>query len=397
MIYNATLSNQTKIFSSQTQDGIREKGKALIKKTATEKTKQVFCNSSFLYHSLQAVLPKVFTKATSPENVLAMTKALNQNTIDLKQVSVNTQASASASASSTAINVIKLTMGVMVAALYVHQAMAQEEDQYELLSNDNLKPIVIGALIDVAYQLYQNLKSGKDAKTVLNQSLDTFGTYILSSLMFGAIKNNFKNDWNASRVAANALAGGLTAKLGNDSFIKGFKQNLLLSGLTMSNLYMRQEMIEQSKLNPDNIGKASKGFFNDGVAIAGVRQTKNPDYGKHWFSSKYLPCDGPAGGCQGIPNESNGDKASRIGPIFYSPGSLCDALAESFAGPHDWFSNIAGMYDPDTGNAIHRTGMDALIYNVISYALLIPSVPFAVAAFTQNSSITSHVLEMNIR
>lgn len=151
-------------------------------------------------------------------------------------------------------------------------------------------------------------------------------------------------------------------------------------------------MVKQSELNPDNIGKDSKGFFGDGKGIAGTRRVPNPEYGEKSQALKYLKCDGPAGGCQGPKLQLN-DVGSRLGRFPYKSSDLFDTVSESFAGPHDWLSDKMGMYDA-MGNGIYRTGISNMYYETVSYGLIPVAAPFSVAGLIDTTQGAHNILHL---
>lgn len=203
--------------------------------------------------------------------------------------------------------------------------------------------------------------------------------------VFGGIDGHFGHAWNYSRVAANGVGGGVTAKANGGKFIDGLKTSLATSLLTLANYQMRRAMVRQSELNPDNTGKAcGKGFFGDGKCIGGTRRISNKNY-PGINENKYLPCDGPAGGCQGSVIPGYGDRASRLGPFEYGPNSPLERLVESFAGPHDWLSDRIGMYNRVTGNAVPRIGFNKFLFDLGSYSLIPMATPFSAAGLIETT------------
>jgi hypothetical protein len=194
------------------------------------------------------------------------------------------------------------------------------------------------------------------------------------------LKTSYGNAWSMERVLATSAVGGITAELKGGNFLDGFKTSFGFSLLTYGNYLMRQEMIEQSRLNEANANGKSRGFFNDFFKLGGARREYGPD--------GPLPCDAPLGGCQGAPTLANGDVAARFGPISYQPGSILDTTIESFAGPHDFFRNLTGSYT-DMGNSVSITsGFGRVMDNVMNFVDLAPAAPFAVAAFIQTQAPT---------
>ncbi len=253
-------------------------------------------------------------------------------------------------------------------------AMAITGAQYASVST--IAGIVGGAAAGFAGGVSMAAFSGAS----FGDSLKTGVKGAFSGAVFGGIGGHYGETWNSSRVAANSLAGGVNSKLNGKEFHEGAKVSMVVSLLTLANYKMRRQMIKQSEINGDNIGKDSGGFFADGRGIAGTRRIPNPEYGLVSDALPYLKCDGPAGGCQGPIKQIN-DVGSRLGPVSYESGDLLDLVSESFAGPHDWLSNRVGMYDA-MGNGMDRSGnrVSGMFYEAVSYGLIPIAVPFSVPA-----------------
>ncbi|MCJ8268763.1 MAG: hypothetical protein MJK04_05090 [Psychrosphaera sp.] len=204
----------------------------------------------------------------------------------------------------------------------------------------------------------------------------------ISGAIMGVVSGYYGNRWNMQRVAAKGVAGGIASEATGGKFMDGLKSNLSTSLLSLSNYKMRAAMVQQSKVNTDNLGKDSKGFFGDGHGIAGTRRIVNPEWGTKPGIAKYLRCDGAAGGCQGPVLPGSTDVSSHLGPMPYNSGDLLDTASESFAGPHDWLSDRVGMYDA-LGNGIARDGFMDSLYGTISWTLIPIAAPFAVAGLIE--------------
>ncbi len=213
----------------------------------------------------------------------------------------------------------------------------------------------------------------------------------VAAISYG-VSGYYGNTWNMERVFVSSVAGGVSAEISGGSFQDGFRISAVLSLMTLANYKMREAMIKQSELNPDNMGKDSDGFFGDKKGLAGTRRVLNPKYGTTPGALKYLTCDGPAGGCQGPQIPGAVSVGSRLGPISYPPGSFFDTLAESFAGPHDWLSDQVGMYDVITGNGISRSGFMGGLYETMSYGLIPVASPFSVAALIETTPGATNLL-----
>ncbi len=200
-----------------------------------------------------------------------------------------------------------------------------------------------------------------------------------SGAMFAGIGGHYGETWNMSRVGTTTVAGGLSSRANGGKFADGAKLSLAVSLLSYANYSMRKQMVEQSRLNKDNIGKKSGGFYGDGEGIAGTRRVVNPNDPL----GGYLECGGPAGGCQGV-QINPGDLPSGLGGIPYKPYGIVDRVTESFAGPHDWLSDRVGMYD-SMGNGILRTGVSGGLYEAVSWGLIPVAAPFSIAGLIDST------------
>jgi RHS repeat-associated protein len=180
-------------------------------------------------------------------------------------------------------------------------------------------------------------------------------------------------------IGAGVVGGALSALQGGKFYV-GFAISAGITALTVLNLKARENEIEQSSINPDNASGQSEGFYGDRFKLGGVRETIDPRTGR------YLPCGGPAGGCQGGPGSFLG--------LSYGPGSLGDKVVESFSGPHDFLEDVTGSYD-SLGNNVYRTGFASFLSKVKSAALVIPAIPLAASALVgpENSQLIDSYVE----
>ena len=197
----------------------------------------------------------------------------------------------------------------------------------------------------------------------------------------GGVAGYFGDTYSLTRVGAEAVAGGVNARIRGGKFSDGFKSALTMSLLTYGNYEMRQSAIENSSNNPDNINGKSAGFFGDLIKLAGARREYD-EFGNR------LRCFAPLGGCQGVAYADTTDQGANFLGVPYAPGGVLDRVNESFAGPHDWFRNLTGSYvtNPQDwehiGDSIHFTSPGAAFFDsyVSNFALLLPAAPFAAAA-----------------
>ena len=79
----------------------------------------------------------------------------------------------------------------------------------------------------------------------------------------GEISAYFGSNYPIERVLANSVAGGIQSQLRGGSFADGARTSFAYSALAYLNVQMRNDMIEQSKLDPRNDGTGlSKGIVD---------------------------------------------------------------------------------------------------------------------------------------
>lgn len=195
----------------------------------------------------------------------------------------------------------------------------------------------------------------------------------------GGIGGYFGNNYSLRRVGAEAVSGGVNARINGGKFSDGFKFSLGISLMTYGSYEMRRAAVENSSQNSDNINGQSEGMFGDGKKLAGARRIFDPETGR------YLVCQSLMGGCQGAPSPGTKDVRSSFFGIEYQPGSWMDKVNESFAGPHDWLRNLTGSYEAN-GNSRYFTGFRGFFDDyVANYGLVLPAAPFAAASLVPSN------------
>jgi len=144
----------------------------------------------------------------------------------------------------------------------------------------------------------------------------------------GSLKGAARYGWSPERIAANSLAGGVTAELRGGRFWDGFKSSFVTSALSYMAVSMRADTIDNMKLDPRNSTRRSVGFLGDGEHSAGSR-----------FDEVNPEALSPLGG---NPNTAYlgltlRGKATGLGS-FYGVGSWQDRLLEAYGGVHDYFN-----------------------------------------------------------
>ncbi|MES2353056.1 MAG: RHS repeat-associated core domain-containing protein [Pseudomonadota bacterium] len=228
----------------------------------------------------------------------------------------------------------------------------------------------------------------------MNAAFRTGAYTYATTVAFKSVDNYYGRAWSMQRVLVTSFVGGATAELNGGDFRSGFKSSFLISALTYANVEMRADQIQRAKGNLDNINGESAGFNGDGIKVGGVHHecAMSP-----CIPDNYLPCDGPAGGCQGAPISGH-DVRARLGPFHYSPGSFLDKLVESFAGPHDWLRDHTGFsYDGVTGNSIHFSGLRLAVDNIHLYGSIPIAAPIAVGGLIGTTPGAQTALQGHIR
>lgn len=167
----------------------------------------------------------------------------------------------------------------------------------------------------------------------------------------GGITGYWGGSYSAGRVLAEASVGGVAAELNGGDFRQGFLTSGSFSSLTWAAVEMREAMIKQSMLNPENARGVSAGFRGDRFKLGGSR----------WPSDSSV-----LGGAQG-------GRGNFFG-LSYKPGSFLDHLIETYAGPHD-FLNSPVFYNEMGNNAGRWIGLEA-----INAANVVLATPFAAAS-----------------
>ena len=177
--------------------------------------------------------------------------------------------------------------------------------------------------------------------------------------VFQGVGAHYKSNWSPQRVLANSAVSGVTALAAGNSFKNAALAGLKGGALRYAAVRMRQMMIAQSMLNPDNAGGMSVGFLDDQFKLGG---TRNNVLGSQ---------DGILGGVQGGQGKLFG--------IAYAPGSWQDYLVEAFAGPHD-FLNSWYWYDRIGNNKVGLPPLRRWVGEGLNGANIILAAPFVAAS-----------------
>jgi RHS repeat-associated protein len=194
----------------------------------------------------------------------------------------------------------------------------------------------------------------------------------------GGIMGYYGSNYPFSRVAANGVANGVSAKIQGGNFMEGLRSGLITSAFTYGNVQMRQAMIQSSLGNPINNGYGlSNGMFGDFFKLAGERlnelKVKLGDI-----------AGGPLGGAQ--------SGQGRLFFYHYEKGGFVDMVLESFAGPHD-FANSPHFYNPTDGTGITATPgfrSKLLEFSTNMTSSLAFATPFAAAAAAEQSNYSAY-------
>jgi RHS repeat-associated protein len=197
----------------------------------------------------------------------------------------------------------------------------------------------------------------------------------LSGGISGGVRGFFGSDYPLERIAANSVAGGIQSILRGGSFSDGARTSFAYSALAYLNVQMRNEMIQQSMLDPRNDGTGlSGGMFGDQFHLGGGRWDPFAPSGAVQCSSLGCLQSGPGS----------------IFGISYSKGGFIDMIVESFAGPHDtansrWFYDSNGLIKNMTGVNVFALDM-ATNYTTS----LIFAAPFAAGAIYEQMNFSAY-------
>jgi len=208
-----------------------------------------------------------------------------------------------------------------------------------------------------------------------------------SGAITGGIDGGFLRASAAVKFAARIAGSAAAARATGQDWRRAVKFAFVMSTLRVAGLEMRRQMVEQSRINPDNISGESYGVDGSGEKLAGARRAVNPETGR------YFPCDPLMGGCQGAPTREGDIRSSFFG-MEYAPRSLPDRINEGFAGPHDWLRNLTGSYintvvEPTdvVGNSRVFTGARLWFDDYpMNYGLVIPASVFAIGILTPSGA-----------
>lgn len=181
-------------------------------------------------------------------------------------------------------------------------------------------------------------------------------------------------------IAAHGVIGGTSAELQGGNFLNGFAISAGTKCLTVAAIKMREAMLAQSDLNPENSSGTSAGFRGDGRKLGGVRCIVNVDCAKQYPS--------PLGGIQG--GKGSLFQGTPLG-FTYDPGSFADLFVEAYAGPHD-FLNSPYWYNT-SGNARNFNPQGSLygeflngVGEVYSAGNILIATPFVAASVIPSSA-----------
>jgi len=182
--------------------------------------------------------------------------------------------------------------------------------------------------------------------------------------------------WASAGNIGGAMAGGAgsgasTAAMTGGNVGQGALIGMATAGgiaaLGETAMYMRREMIAQSKLNPENASGESVGFKGDGFKLGGGRRLEGVDIRYQEPSA--------LGGIQG--------GAGKFFGMDYRSGSWQDYLVEAYAGPHDYTNS--GYWYNTMGNARHLTGVASSFGEALSYTNVMMTTPLVGASVVPRS------------
>ena len=208
-------------------------------------------------------------------------------------------------------------------------------------------------------------------------------TGAVAGAVTGGVAGYYGSEYNISRVFANGVANGVSAKIEGRDFIEGLKSGLITSAFTYGNKYMRDQMINNSKITRvvDGVEEAyndgsgySTGMFGDFFKLVGGRFNQFVN-----GACSLLGCDQKGPG--------------KIFGFSYSKGGFIDMVLESFAGPHD-MANSNYFYDSE-GYIKDFSKWSSFSRNLLEYSTnytssLAFAAPFAAAAISEQSNYSAY-------
>ena len=191
-------------------------------------------------------------------------------------------------------------------------------------------------------------------------------SYANSTLGTNALKENMAVSDYVKNASINGIGQGISSEIRGGEFKDGFATGAIISVVSDGALQMRKYIKDNYNYVGD--GKLSEGINGDGAKIGGSHPEKTyNENGK--LEPKQVVA--PTGGSQ--------MKEGYLFGIQYENGGLIDKGIEYFAGPHDFMSS----WNYENINGITYLKDNGALVNTASGLLLIPSVPFALAPFTQ--------------
>lgn len=189
--------------------------------------------------------------------------------------------------------------------------------------------------------------------------------------------NAYGGNWAETALIAGG-AQGISNEITGGSFSNGFKVGFGISALRSAALGMREKMVEQSMLDPENSRGSSVGFEGDGFKLGGGRY--NPGLEAQVAS--------PLGGLQGDQGQL-GVPFTELA-VDYSRGSFADYLVEAYAGPHDWL-NSGFWYDAATGNIRQGISTAGIVFGeAMNLANVVVATPFVAGSVVRQGMYTAY-------
>lgn len=156
---------------------------------------------------------------------------------------------------------------------------------------------------------------------------------VVSGAVMGAVQGGYGRSFPIDRIPATAVAGGVASEIQGGSFKQGFNFSGAIAATTWADLWMRNVMVAQSKIDYNNSTDISDGFNGDGFKLGGGRIDPN-------YNIQDVRQISPLGGRQG---DVGLIRIARW-ELSYAPGSFLDHVVESFTGPHDFFNSLWGYH-----------------------------------------------------
>ena len=214
---------------------------------------------------------------------------------------------------------------------------------------------------------------------IISGSLNGAVKGAVAGAVMGGVAGYFGNSYSASRIAADSMAGGVSAVIYGQKFKDGLLFSALVSSATFATVRLRAYQLKKSSQFPGQIGE-SPGYRGIEGKLGGERIND-----KFWVESGAKAAfengmsvervvdlyEGYVKGVKGL--SPLGGLQGGKGLLFgrsYRPGGLVDYVIEGFSGVHDTFNQSYFYTSVGTNRFIEGFNQRALGYAINSTNVL---------------------------